>query len=344
MALTVPLSRPMPELVVPMVAAGTIVAADVLKLRREVFTDGVVDREEAELLFYLNERCRDHAAPWNDFFVDALTDYFIWQRHPKGYLADDDAGFLIEGVTRDGRIDGRTELELLVNVVHWAHDCPEPLVLLALDAVKRSVIEGGGLLFGSKRRRPGVIDRADVEIVRKLIYAGGGAGGFTVTRAEADMLFDLNDATIEKANVETWAELFVHAVAAHVMFPRGAPVVPDADEVRRREAWLKDRRGIGRLLGGIGGAVVRGKLVEGWQNADLFGVRAGKAQAERERTEAAEAERRQAVDAAEAAWLVQRIGRDGIIHDNERALLAFIKAHATTVDVQLAALFEPAGV
>ena len=343
MALTAPLTRPMPDLVVPMVAAGAIIATDVLKLRREVFTDGVVNRSEAELLFYLNERCRDHGTAWNDFFVDALTDYFVWQQQPKGYLGADDARFLVEGITRDGKIDGRTELELLVNVAHWARSCPEEVVLLALDAVKRSVLDGGGILFGAKRRRPGVIDRADVEIVRKLIYAGGGEGGLTVTRAEADMLFELNNATVAKDNADTWRELFVHAIAGHVMFPRGAPEVADADEVARREAWLHDRRGVGRLLRGIGGAVVRGKFAQGWHMADLFGSRAKRQEAERERAETEEADRREAIDEAEAAWLVERIGHDGLIHDNERSLLAFIKEHASAAHPSLLPLFEQAG-
>ncbi len=344
MALTAPLSRPMPELVVPMVAAGAIIATDVLKLRREVFTDGVVDRSEAELLFYLNERCRNHGNAWNDFFVDALTDYLVWQQQPKGYLGIDDGRFLIEGITRDGRIDGRTELELLVNVVHWVRRCPEDVVLFALEVVKESVLAGSGLLFGSKRRRPGIIDRADVEIVRKLIYAGGGAGSLTVTRAEADMLFDLNNATVEKENADTWEELFVKAIASHVMFPRGAPEVPDVDEAMRREAWVKDRRGVGRLLSGIGGAIIRGKFAQGWHVADLFGGRAKREEDERERAEAEEAEHRQSIDAEEATWLVERIGHDGLIHDNERSLLAFIKEHASAVDPSLLPLFEQAGV
>jgi hypothetical protein len=128
------------------------------------------------------------------------------------------------------------------------------------------------------------------------------------------------------------------------MFPRGAPEVPDVDEVMRREAWIKDRRGVGRLLGGIGGAVVRGKFAQGWNMADLFGTRGKREEAERECAEAAEADRRQAVDAAEAAWLVERIGHDGTIHDNEQLLLAFIKQNASTVHASLLPLFDRAGV
>jgi hypothetical protein len=112
----------------------------------------------------------------------------------------------------------------------------------------------------------------------------------------------------------------------------------------RREAWVKDRRGVGRLLGGIGGAVVRGKFAQGWHMADLFGSRAKRQEAERARAETEEADRRQAIDAAEAAWLAERIGHDGLIHDNERSLLAFVKEHASAVHPSLLPLFKQAGV
>ena len=93
---------------------------------------------------------------------------------------------------------------------------------------------------------------SDVELIRKVIYAPGSPGGFTVTRGEAELLTMLDQATIAEENAPTWPDLFARAVANALMFPRGAPIVPDAREAKRRERWLEQRRGIGELLLGIG--------------------------------------------------------------------------------------------
>lgn len=335
------------DLLMSFAEGGAISAAQVLKLRWEVFGDGVVDRAEVEALFDLNDACKFKVPAWNDFFVDSLTDYFVWRQKPKGVVSDADGQFLMERVTggdpTSGRIDGPTEMELVVNIVHWAREVPEDVVLLALSAVKETVLSGGGTLFGPRRRRGGVIDRADVEIIRRLVYAGGGGGGHTITRREADLLFDLNDATVARDNAETWPELFVKAVASHVMFPRGAPRRMGAREAERRAAWLNDRRGVGRLLGDMGGAIAGGNFAGNWAAADIFGIHASREDAKRQRQEKAEAHRREAIDGAEAAWLMKRIGEDGVLHDNEKALLAFIKEHSPTIHPSLVPLLERAG-
>ncbi len=347
--MTVSASRPKPagDLLMSVAEGGTITAAQILKLRWEVFGDGVVDRAEAEALFDLNDACALKNAAWNDFFVDSLTDYFVWRQKPRGYLGDEACRFLIDRVTHKdpdrGRIDGPTEMELLVNIVHWAREVPEDLLVMVLSAVKETVLNGGGPLFGPKRQRSGVIDRADVEIIRRLVYAGGGGGGHTITRREADLLFDLNDATTTGDNADTWQELFVKAIASHVMFPRGAPKIPTAREAQRREAWQNDRRGVGRLLGDMAGEVLKCNIAKNWTAADIFGTRAKRAAIESERGQRSDAERREAIDGAEATWLIERIGGDEILHGNERALLTFIHEHAPAVHPTLIPLMERAG-
>ena len=48
----------------------------------------------------------------------------------------------------------------------------------------------------------------------------------------------------------------------------------------------------------------------------------------------------EAVTAAEASWLAERIGRDGKMSPNERALLAFLKTESPSIDPALQALVE----
>ena len=60
------------------------------------------------------------------------------------------------------------------------------------------------------------------------------------------------------------------------------------------------------------------------------------------RNQAMELEERRAetVEANEASWLVERIGRDGVLHENERALVAYLKQESPYVDPTLESLFE----
>ena len=295
-----------------------------------------MDRAESDLIFHLEKSCRDKCEAWGEFFVDALTDFFVWKQDPRGYLSDAAAHYLIESIAPNGKVSSRTQLEFLINVVHWSSHCPEEVVLLCLEAVKESVLQGTGA-YG-EGRVAGVIDQVDVELVRKVVYAQGGDGSLTITRREAELLFDLNDATVNAQNADTWQDLFVRAVASHLMFPRGAPAVADADEMKRRDAWLSDRRGVGGLLMAVGRALAN--PIKSWSAAGLGdedGDGTSRSAVERE------AFARESIDAAEAEWLITRITKDGILHPNERALMVFIKENSPRIHPSLMPLFEEFG-
>jgi hypothetical protein len=326
------------------IVAGGIDADEVLRLRKDVFGDGIVSRDEAKLLFYLNERAgHGNDEAWDDFFVEALSTYFVWKQEPVGYLSDEDARFLVEQITKDGVIDDTTEFALLINIFQHLRTAPEEVIVLALEAVKETVLGGGTVLFGPERRRPGVIDAADVELIRSVIFASGSGGSLTITRREAMLVFELNDRTVEKNNAPEWQTLFVQAIAHYLMFPRGAPAVPRREEAARRERWLEERRGTGRLLAetlrSLNGHIFArtlGDMVAGPRDK-------GVAAAEAERLAEGEAFARETIDESEAAWLLAQVEKDGILHDNERALLAFIKENSPRIHSSLDALFEEAG-
>lgn len=334
----------LPALVAAALARRNVAAADVAALRALIFPDGVVSRTEAEALFALNEGSHGNHPSWHTLFVEALTDYFVWQTRPRGYVDDAGAEELLAAIKRDGHVESRSELELMVNACHWALGCPDSLRAAALAEVRRSVLGGGGVLFGAERRRANVVDRADVAIVGKLIYAPGGAGSLRVTRGEADLLFDINDATIEAKNDPSWQELFVRGVASHLMFPQGEPKLPDLEEADRRERWLAERRGIGGLIGGIASEMARGTFVQVLRDADLSSARRRAEEQAEELAASIEGWRRSAVDGEEAAWLLDRIGRDGRLHDNETQLLRVIVATATGIHASLQPLLREAGV
>lgn len=325
--------------------SGRITADDVLALRRRVFPDGVITAAEAEAVFRLDHACAEKSAEWTRFYVDALTDYFVWQSTPRGYVEAARARELLDNVQHDGRIDGMSELELLLNVVHWCVDCPAELSRAALAAVKDSVLRPESAAYGAGRA-PAVISPEDVELIRKLIYAPGSPGGITVTREEAELLFTLDRETLAEENADTWPDLFAKAVASAVMFPRGAPRVPEAAEVLRRKRELEEGGSIGSLLAGIGKAAAGGdvRFREAFEEADIFGSERAQDLREREAVEAREALSRETVTAGEARWLVEQLEMSEGFSPAERQLLAFIKANAPATDPALDRLIEEAGV
>lgn len=326
-------------------ASGRISAEDVLALRRQVFPDGVVSSAEASAVFRLDAACAEKCQEWTRFYVDALTDYFVWQGEPRGYVDETRARQLLDAVLRDGRIDAASELELLLNVVHWCAGCPDELSRAALDAVRESLLRPGAAAFGAGREA-GVITAEDVELIRRLIYAPGSPGGITVTREEAELLFTLDRETDAAKNDPSWSDLFAKAVASAVMFPRGAPRLPDAAEVLRRERELEGGRGIGGLLAGIGKAVAGGdvRFREAYEEADVFGLERAEALRAREDAEAREALSREAVTAGETVWLVEQLQRSPGFSVAELRLLAFIKENSPQIDPALERLIAEAGV
>ena len=317
-------------------ARGSIKDADVLKLRRNYYADGQITADEAEIIFTLNDACPVQDPGWADCFVETITDYIVDQCKPEGYLTTENADWLIARISRDGRIETKTEMELIVSVLDKARWVPQSLVRFALEQVKDAVINGTGPLRSGTKLEPGVVTEADVDLLRRIIYSFGGDGNLAVTQPEADILFDIDAATAGADNHPSWGDLFVKAIANCVMAASGY-ATPSREAALARDAWL-DRRGDlspDKMTAGMGSGF-KG-LFEGYRE-----------QSEEERAIARLTQQKieivtnEAVTAVEAGWLAERIGRDGTLSPNERALLMFLKAQSPLIHPHLQALVDKA--
>ena len=185
------------------------------------------------------------------------------------------------------------------------------------------MIDGKGPLMLGGSLVPGLIAKAEVDLLRRILYAYGGDGNIAITRAEADVLFKINERTAAANNDPSWNDLFVKAIANFVMCSAGYEA-PTRDVALRREFIL---RAIRPEIGGFFGRMVSGGLagiMEAYRSP-------GDIEAEWEsknRATAALARRAETIDAGEAKWLAERIGGNRPLHENERALLTLIK-HAS---------------
>jgi hypothetical protein len=300
-------------------ARGTITEADVSALRRAFYDDGKIDATEAAALCALNRTCTAQDASWADCFVEMLTDYVVNQDKPHGYVTAENAEWLAVQITTDGRINSKTELELLVNVLDKARWSPQSLVAFALDQVKTAVIEGTGPLRANGAVEACVINEAEVELLKRVLYAFGGDSNIAVTRPEAQILFDIDAATAGNANAESWPDLFVKAIANSVMAASGY-AAPSREQALARETWLEKRNDLSPSA-----------LAQKALNAGLSGIlSAYREQSSIERAIAAlERQKVEIITAdevivADAEWLAGRIAADGKTSPNEQQLLAFL--------------------
>lgn len=315
-------------------STGTIGEADVLRLRRDVFGDGFVSEADADGLFFLNDRCEWSTAQWPQFFVEALTDYVVHQAQPEGYVSKDNASWLMDRIASDGRVKSATELELLIKVLEAASSSPEELVGFALNEVKQAVLTGDGAVANGRQLQVGVIGETEVQLLRRILYAFGGDGGLAITRSEAEILFDLNDATVAAANHPSWSDLFVKAVANFMLAASGYRV-PNREVALRRESWLDEQKdgGVGSFMSSMLSGGLRG-ILDSYRQQDPA--------AARNEAVAAAISQAEKLTEDEARWLRERMGRDGVLHENEKALLRFIRDEAAEVHPLLKPLIEQA--
>ncbi|MBX9588767.1 MAG: hypothetical protein K2X43_05645 [Hyphomonadaceae bacterium] len=315
-------------------ARGSIKDADVLKLRRSYDDDGRITAEEAEAIFALNAACPVQDPAWADCFIETITDYIVEQARPEGYLTTDNAAWLIQHIARSGRIESKTELELLVGVLDRARWAPQSLVSFALEQVRDAVIDGTGPLRSGKLIEPGVVVESDVDLLRRIIYAYGGDDNLAVTQPEAEVLFAIDEATAEADNHPSWRDLFVKAIANCAMAASGY-VAPSRAEVLARDFWL-DRRGdlaLDRVAAGMA-AGLRG-VFSSYRPQSLEERAIARLALQK-----VEIVTNEAVTPAEAHWLGRRMGRSGSLTPNERALVRFLKAENPLIHPSLQALVD----
>lgn len=306
-------------------ADGHVSADDVIFLRKNVFADGIVSRAELAALFALAEKAPQGDREWPDYFAESAADFFLREEEPHGYLTESEFQHLEAWITRDGAKASGIEIGLLVALMEKATATPEGMADFTADQLRRLIAEkkGGPRVSG-----------ADAELLRRYLYASAGAGSIAVTRTEAELLFDLHDMTIAADNDPAWADLFIKAIAAHLMAHVGYRPLP-REEALRLHAWVKDQT--------VNPAGFFGRMVSG----GLAGIREAYGRkpslaAKRNEDDAIAAAIAEQVTAGEADWLADRIGRNGRTDETERALLAYMRGIEADLPPKLAALVAKA--
>ena len=312
---------------------GRVETRDVMDLRQNIFANGVLCKDDAIGLFAVHANCAVKCAEWDEFFVEALSDFVVENVEPAGYVNDKQAKWLISAISRGKHVASRAELELLIIVLEKSIRSPDVLSAFALSQIADAILDQKGPLADQNRRR-GVITARDASMMRRVLYAFGGAGCVGITKSEAEVLFHLNDKSIETENDPAWSDLFVKAVASYMMAVSNY-AVPSRQEALRREEWLNnsgESRGFftRMMADGLKGILAAYLAPTGTENAFA------------ERNAVLERQEKQAspVTKTEAHWLVERMNKDGYIRSNEKMLLSFLKKESQSIHPELLPLLD----
>ncbi len=288
-------------------ADGYVTADEVLFLRRSVFANGVVSTDELDALFALGDRAQEGDAEWAQFFAEAAADFYLREEDPQGYLTEAEFQTLKARVTGAGHAN-RLELGLLIKLMETATQTPPEMAKFVGEQIKQAVL--------GKPEGPS-IDKVEIMLTRRYLFAAGGDENVAVTRREAELLFDINDAIGKSQESPAWTELFVQGIVNHLMVHLGYKA-PSREEAFRRDAWMRDQ------TVDVGGFFKR--MVSGGFTAlkDAYSTPSDEADFNDQRdADVAEAAK---VTGAEASWLAARIGRDGAFDTNERQLIERMRA------------------
>ena len=189
-----------------------------------------------------------------------------------------------------------------------------------LGAVKDAVLNGTGFWAKNRKLEAGRIGADDVELLRKIMYAVGGEGGIDISREEAEVIYDIHDATVDADNHESWGVLFSQMMACYMMAGMSSLEV-DENWALGRDVWLESDKGldwsISNILKGFG-------LMHKKEEAPKPYVLDRNLQSSLE-----------AITEEEAFWLIERINADGRMTPSEAKMLMYLEQECPNLHATL---------
>jgi len=304
------------QLIAEMISANAMTEAQLLTLRREFGADLNISASEADALFAL-DTLETKPESWADYFVLMITTYLVHQGRPEGHINEAMASWLIARIDEDGVVNTETELRLLLNVLKVAERPGDRLEAYALKQVREAVETGRGEV-GRHKLTPGVIGKAEIELLRTVFYSVGSNGGMGISRLEAEEIFTLNELTAGRNNDPEWQRFFVGAIANHL------------------KKWLESETSLSGFWSGLSVSSIMKAM------AEAFSSKSNEDMPESFMLDDVNHKQSEKITMSEASWLVNTIQRDGQIDANERALLAFIREECPDIDASLRPLLDAA--
>ncbi|MBL8588997.1 MAG: hypothetical protein JNK46_10755 [Methylobacteriaceae bacterium] len=322
---------------------GAIADGEVRAVRRALYGEGAPVGEAMRLLWEADKKRKAHSPEWSALFVEAALDVAIRETPPHGYFPADKAQKVIEalGEKTEARVD--TVLEALVSIIEKAQDVPTDFSAFVLRKLKNAVIYSDETTASGEKLTPGVIGLPELALIRRTVWGAGGEGLLAVSRAEAEALFDIADATAGAPNAPEWEEFFARAVGNYLIGATGRTPLSRQEAF---SAWHTDYESdmvgmLGKMLAGAARTMRGQGIGEALNERSLSDRVALRIHAEEE-ARAAARDQAEKLTGEKADWLLERVRRNGLVSGPEAKLLQFVKREAILLSPELRKLVDEA--
>lgn len=204
------------SLLAEMLAKSAISDGDVDALRRAFYRRQAIDRPCAAEIFRVNRMMRVCHHGWTEFYLEALTNFFLEYQEDGCVLPDDSAAVLLAWLGEGASIEDLGERRLASRIFLKARRVSDVFEQRVLGAIKDNLLHRSERWLGGGRREAGVIDALDMQLIRRSIYGAGGQYPIRVSPTAVAFLFDIARRASSFEDPAAWRGLLVDAVALHL--------------------------------------------------------------------------------------------------------------------------------
>lgn len=189
-----------------------LAAEDILLLRKHMFPRGVTSVDDAEQLLALHRGAQEKCGEWGNWFVETMAAFIVSRLRDQHSHGDANVGWLIDLVSRNGRIGTAAELELMLHVMEMAAAVPDALPAFALDQLRIALQTGTGAYAAMRHGKRAGIAAEDIEFVYRILRGSLSAGRLVLSKREAAVVDRIGALVHSRANHPAWTAL-INSVA-----------------------------------------------------------------------------------------------------------------------------------
>ena len=162
---------------------------DLLMLRKHAFSDGIRTEDDACILLAIHRACASSCPQWDCYVVENIVAYVVHQRHPRGWIDERNADWLINALSVDGIIHTPIELEIILHALDMSASAPDRFYAFALEQMRLGLIPDSRAAYARRRnsRSPG-IDLADLHYLWRILRSACDCGRLVLSAIEREQL------------------------------------------------------------------------------------------------------------------------------------------------------------